>query len=304
MKMNKTSVKLAVIFLISMVAICFIIYLIICGTKESFESPEKADKPTIPKKIWTFWDNTNLPDTVVKCIDSWRRYNPDYEITVLSKASIKEYLPEKDIYKLKHATTPQRISDFIRIHIIKKHGGFWLDASILLTESLDWIRDIQQKDNYELVGYYIGGMTTNNNYPIIENWFFAAIPNSEFISKWCETFLLINNYNNIGDYVNAMRKGADLQNIDNPKYLTMHVAAQYVMQKYMTPKDIKEKLYLMKAEDGPFKYLSHHDWKKDEAIKALCADSNLKTPIIKFRGGERNFIENNKSEYSCVWGIS
>ena len=100
MKMNNTSMKLAVIFLISMVSICFIIYLIICGTKESFESLEIPKKPTIPKKIWTFWDNTNLPDTVVKCIDSWHRYNPDYEITVLSKASIKDYLPEKDIYKL------------------------------------------------------------------------------------------------------------------------------------------------------------------------------------------------------------
>lgn len=257
-------------------------------------------KPIIPKQIWTFWDNEKFPSTVLKCINSWKVYNPDYKITILSKQSIKNYLPEIDILKLKYSNTPQRISDFIRINIIKKYGGFWLDATILLTGSLDYFRDIQQKNNYEFVGYYIDAFTTNSNYPVIENWFFGAIPDSEFIRIWCHIFLSINNHNTISSFVEKIKKNVDTQNICNIEYLTMHIAAQYALQKYMSHKDIENNLFLLKAEDGPLKYLAQNNWDSHKAIKALCTDINLKTPVIKFRGGERELIENNE-EYKCVF---
>ena len=258
-------------------------------------------KPAIPKQIWTFWDSDDLPDTVLKCIHSWRVYNPDYKITILSKQNIKNYLPEIDILGFKYANTPQRISDFIRINIIRDYGGFWLDASILLKCSLNYFRDIQQKNNCEFIGYYINRSTTNSNYPVIENWFFGAIPHSEFIRKWRDVFLSINDYITIPDFVEKMKKDVDLQNIRNLDYLTMHIAAQYVLQKCMSHKDIKNKLFLFKAEDGPFKYVAENNWNSNRAIRALCVDVNLKTPIIKFTGRERKVIEKNKDYYKCVF---
>jgi hypothetical protein len=257
----------------------------------------------IPKHIWTFWDSDNLPNTVIKCIDSWKKYNPDYEITLLKKETINQYIPETDIYSLKHANTPQRISDFVRIHVLKKYGGFWIDASILLTDSLEFIRKKQQEGNYELVGYYIDKMTTNFECPIIENWFFAALPNSTFLNKWCDAFLKINDYDNMDDYVKYIEnEGVNLQKIEYRNYLTMHVAAQYVFQKQMTPTEIKLKLYLMSAHDGPFKYLVKNDWDNKKALTNLCTNPELKNPIIKFCGGQRSTIENNQ-ELQCVFNI-
>ena len=37
-------------------------------SNEGFET-----NTNIPKKIWTYWDNDNLPDIIVKCIDTWKK---------------------------------------------------------------------------------------------------------------------------------------------------------------------------------------------------------------------------------------
>jgi len=63
--------------------------------------------------------------------------------------------------------------------------------------------------------------------------------------------------------------GIDLQNLSKTGYLTMHYAVQYVMQKQMTIEDIKTKIYLEKAEDGPFKYLHNNGWKHNTIINAI-----------------------------------
>jgi hypothetical protein len=251
----------------------------------------------IPKQIWTYWDNDNVPDIVNNCIASWKKYNPNYKITLVNKNNIKKYITDIDIYGLKHATTPQLTSDFIRLYLLKKYGGFWVDASIILTQSLDFILDKQKEGKYELVGFYIEGLTNNSNYPVIENWFIATIPNSNFINLWYNTFLKINNYETPTDYTNKMilQANVDTQKIgEQLDYLTMHSAAQYVFQKLMTITYLNKNIFLFKAEDGPFKYLHGANWYHDKAFNNLLNDKTYLTPIIKLRNNERTFLENNQ----------
>jgi mannosyltransferase OCH1-like enzyme len=51
--------------------------------KETFEI-----NTSIPKKIWTYWDNDRLPEIIEKCINTWKKHNPNYEIIVLSKQNL------------------------------------------------------------------------------------------------------------------------------------------------------------------------------------------------------------------------
>ncbi|WP_213065924.1 capsular polysaccharide synthesis protein, partial [Acinetobacter stercoris] len=46
----------------------------------------------IPKVIWVFWYDENIPDLVQKCILNIRRINFDYEVKLLNKKNIVEYL--------------------------------------------------------------------------------------------------------------------------------------------------------------------------------------------------------------------
>ena len=60
----------------------------------------------------------------------------------------------------------------------------------------------------------------------------------------------------------------------------------------------------MKAEDGPFKYLTNNNWDSQISMQKLCNVSELKTPIIKFRGRERKIIEDETNALSqCIFNL-
>lgn len=252
----------------------------------------------IPKTIWTYWDGSP-PEIVEKCMATWRKHNPDYTINLLSNSNITDYLPETNISGMKMADTPQRKSDFIRIHILEKYGGVWCDASIIMTDSLEFIRT---KSGYDLVGYHIGKMMNKPESPVIENWFIAAPPRSDFIRKWRDTFTKINEFKSPDDYVQSIRdSGVDISKVESPEYLTMHVASQHVIQKQMTPAEVSAKLYLMKAEDGPLKYMSENNWETTKGVSDLCnKKAEYNQSIIKLRGSERNVIEADPRFLNCI----
>lgn len=267
-----------IIMIILVVVIIFIFFRKTCNVSHE-----------IPKVIWTYWDGDDIPETVKKCMQTWNKHNPDYTITMLSNSNINSYLPDADVLNMKMANTPQRKSDFIRIHILEKYGGIWCDATIMMTGSIDFMRE---KTGYDFVGYHIGKMMNNPESPVIENWCMAAPPGSTFIKKWREIFTTINAFNTPEEYVKSITdQGVDISKVESPDYLTMHVASQHVIQKQMTPEDVSRKMYLMKAEDGPLKYLSDNDWDSSRGLTDMCYNKSYIHPITKFRGSERAIIE-------------
>jgi len=258
-------------------------------------------KSNIPKKIFTFWDTKELPSLIKKCINTWRLHNPTYEIIILNSNNLDKYITNgSKLLSLKRSTDSNaRLSDFIRLHAIAKHGGVWMDASIICYDSLD---NLYYKNCYKPVdffGYYIPNFTTNYNYPIIESWFFAAPANSIFLKLWRDEFMKSNDYDHVSEYIQKIRdSGIDLQNLSNPEYLTIHAAAQVVLQtKYDSE---KYKQILLDATTGPFKYLSDNDWDISTAAPALCNNYKFHTPIVKLRGSDRKFIEENNLE-NCLF---
>jgi hypothetical protein len=267
----------------------------------------------IPKKIWTFWDNDNIPEIVQKCINTWKKYNPTYEITVLTKSTLFKYLPDVDFSKIKHIeNSPEKYSDMVRLHILAKYGGIWSDASIICLKSYDsWIPDKQSVSNAEFIGFYIDSFTLpefKENSPVIENWFFACSKGSKMVNDWLKEFLRISEYDTVEKYVDAVKaEGVNIQNISSPTYLSMHVACQKILQKGANK---PYKFSVLKAEDTAFKYLTQNEWDSKRAIQNIldCKDDSKKekencnfldSPIIKMRGLERKEME--KMDYSRVF---
>jgi len=251
---------------------------------------------TIPKTIWTYWDGANPPDSVQKCMQTWRKYNPDYEIKIISSENLSTIIPNIDVLGMKMADTPQRTSDLVRLHVLAEHGGVWCDATVMMTGPIDFIDEYTGVD---LVGYHIGG---SKGWPVIESWFFACPPKSDFVVKWRDTFVKINDFETADKYVESIKnQGVDISKVSIPEYLAIHVAAQHVLQKQMTRVDVESKLKLWRAEDGPFKYAVRNDWNSYESIKSICEESMDELPtIIKFRGAERDVIDKH-DELKCVF---
>ena len=258
---------------------------------------------SIPKCIWTYWSDVDIPNLIEKFIDTWRRTNPDWKIVVLNDDNLAQYVPEVDMSRYTFVDSLQRKSDIIRCLILSKYGGVWSDASIIMYQSLDRVLDIQRITNCEFIGYYLRRFTSNMDYPVIESWFFACVPNCKFMAMWRDTFLSIQHFTDVNEWLNNMlhERHVDIQNIDAPNYLAIHVAAQYVLQKLMTIDEIKKSMHLMEAESGPYKYLVEKGWNSYDGVTHLCNNNFYHTLFSKLRGCERAVVEKDTSLETCIF---
>jgi len=253
----------------------------------------------IPNKIWCYWDSIQIPEIVKICTDSWKKYNPDYEIVILNNQTLKTYLPDIDFGAMPRSKdSPARFSDFVRLCILEKYGGIWIDSSTVCNQSFRWINSIQNHTKCECICYYIvfkNEKGVDNDSPVIENWFIAAIPGSPFIKDWKDEFLRINHFNTVDLYLEHIKQnGTDISHIgdDMQTYLTMHCSAQVILQKNKG----KYKLCCFSAKEGPFRF-----WMKEnnndhvKAVDELLDKEKCKKfydlPFIKFIGTVRHEIE-------------
>jgi hypothetical protein len=264
---------------------------------------QRTDYGMHPKIIWTYWDNPDkIPKTVKMCMKGWKRFNPDYEIILLTKGNYKKYvsIPEEIISEPNFNDNPTRFADLVRVWTLAQNGGVWIDSSIILKETLDnWLFPRPA----EFSGFYIASFTKEGLPPVIENWFFACSKGSEFVRRWRDEFSQIAKYPGVEKYVESRKEmGVNYEGIASPTYLAMHISAQKVLQIDKYPLD---SLILRKAEDGPFKYLTENGWDSERALKFACKHKQYQGPIMKMRGDERKFMEpkidSDFSPEKCGW---
>ncbi len=91
----------------------------------------------IPKIIHYCWFGGNpLPELAVKCIDSWKKYLPEYEIIEWNESNF----PIGDFIFAKQALEQRKfafISDVCRLYAIEKMGGIYMDTDVEVLKPLD-----------------------------------------------------------------------------------------------------------------------------------------------------------------------
>ena len=91
----------------------------------------------IPKKIHYCWFGGNpLPELAIKCIESWKKYCPDYEIIEWNESNfdIGSYRYAKEAYDAKKWAF---VSDYARFDIIYNCGGVYFDTDVELIKPID-----------------------------------------------------------------------------------------------------------------------------------------------------------------------
>lgn len=94
----------------------------------------------IPKVIHYFWfGGSPIPDKVRECIQSWKKFCPDYEIKRWDEKNFqinRAPLYVKEAYKAKKWAF---VSDYARLYVLNKYGGVYLDTDVKLIKGLDKI---------------------------------------------------------------------------------------------------------------------------------------------------------------------
>lgn len=146
--------------------------------KLSQKIKENYSEGKIPKKIHYFWFGKGpIPELHQKCIDSWHRVCPDYEIIRWDESNYditKNQYMEQAYMVGKWGFVP----DYARLDVIYEHGGIYLDTDVEVIRTFDELLNLNAFACFE------------SKYLVALGLGFGAKPHNQCLKK------LMNDYNN------------------------------------------------------------------------------------------------------------
>lgn len=121
----------------------------------------------IPKIIHYCWfGGKTLPSDVMKCIETWKKYCPDYEIKRWDESNfdVNSHPFMRAAYEAKAWAF---VSDYARLKVVYDNGGIYLDTDVELLKNLDFLLEnkcyigIQQPETLCTTGLGFGAEKQN-----------------------------------------------------------------------------------------------------------------------------------------------
>jgi hypothetical protein len=239
----------------------------------------------IPKIAYSYWDK-NTPPIIERIIEERRQTMPDWKIILLTDETLGNYINLSSVPVGYEKLKPQHQADWIRLKLLEKYGGLWLDSSIIINDSaaINEIYDEACKSRVDVAAFSM-------NKPVpekyIENWFIMAPVGSSLIKKWLTEYekAISMGFMEYRNHVEKMKIpiSNDIYAKEHKSvYLTQHACLQVVLS------DQKAKVLLYPAERNMFKVQETCKWKYKCIIDTISNDPQVnELPFIKLRGGEK-----------------
>ena len=174
--------------------------------------------PKFPNKIWQLWlqGEDKMPPIVQKCTNTIKDFHND-DVVMLTRETLEDYIkiPDYIIEKYKKGIIPHaNFSDIIRLMLLAKYGGCWVDATVYLTGKIP--EDILKADFFSYKSrfdIFLDKYLSIEQFKMISNnfnrtiamespYFFSAKPGSALINTLLN--LLLNYWkreNSLVDYL-------------------------------------------------------------------------------------------------------
>ena len=182
------------------------------GEKRNIDSisEDKATDAAVNNNIFTIWfekkqdgfdakgqgeDGVSSLALVKLCVQSMRQKNPTRNVVLITDENVNEWLTPEDLWNshfasassvidnwTKGCATLAQISDVLRVFLIYKYGGVYIDATCLaLADFSSFVTNWDKVNAFELRQWRGEG---GGKY--IEPWFSAAAAKNEFMGKLAE----------------------------------------------------------------------------------------------------------------------
>ena len=270
----------AYIYLLVLIALISIIYILYTPYGESFTNAYE-----LPHIVWSYWEGSEVPKIVELAHARVKQKLPGWDVRLLDPITVKTYINMESIPKNYESLGIQHKADWIRLALLRDHGGVWLDATIIVNDgaALENLVKESREAHSEFTGFTLGG----DSY--IENWFMMAPKGSEVIDKLYTEFshaitLGFDEYKN--ELANDSGVNIDPRIYSFGTYLTQHSCIQAVIQARLGR---KPRLVLKPAEESMFKIQTECNWDFACFIDKIMKHETYKIPYLKLRNGEKNF---------------
>jgi hypothetical protein len=295
--------------MIEIITICILIIIYIIYNNLNIRSFIKSNKIVkkkdlldsyiLPKVVYGFWDNLDENIIIQSHIRSWRRHlSSEWEIIILNKDNVYKYVDESFINKYGSGELDAtRFSDFLRIELLTKKGGCWMDASLFILNGkfLDDMYNEMIKNQYDGCFYEYKELTQNILQPHIDNWFMMAPKGSKILTD------LYYEFNKAFDMGFLKYKQDILMKTDinlkktigygNDTYLLQHAIFHYLL-KDGNPYNIE----LKNATDSFYLIQLIYNWNNNKVINYIMNETNWgKMYGVKLTKSNRRAIEDKEA---------
>ena len=112
----------------------------------------------IPKKIHYCWfGGKELPKLAKKCIESWKKFCPDYEIIQWNESNV-----DLDMNGYTRMCVAEEkwafLSDYVRLKVVAEHGGIYFDTDVELLLAPDELLQHEAFFGFETEEYVATGL--------------------------------------------------------------------------------------------------------------------------------------------------
>ena len=129
------------------------------------------------KNLWIYWDTgwDNTKKIPEECLKAWKHYNPDWNIHELTDENLKDY----DLDYVYRPKSKPAWSDILRITLLHRYGGLWVDATVLCNKPLnEWLEPYIEKRFFA----FRDPSPANK----VCSWFLYAEHNNYIVKRWKE----------------------------------------------------------------------------------------------------------------------
>lgn len=160
--------------------------------RRAIEIPPYESRLAPTRPIFTYWQQgfKNAPALVQRCHESVLENHPSKQVHTLDATNLHHYVDIPQFVIDRVGQNHTHMSDIIRLDLLAKHGGYWVDATCLISEPIPTARP-DLVDQSMFFFNYSGSR--------IASWFMSARPNEysvillrEALYLWWErnTYLL------------------------------------------------------------------------------------------------------------------
>ena len=214
--------------------------------------------------------------------------HPDHEVHFLDGSNASDYVPEYSSWNSRLA--PQHKADLLRLYLVYRFGGIWMDSSILLGRTLDWLHEWASTNNLDFVGFRNEELESGAN-PIVENWFFAASKGHPFVERWIKHLapLADKTPDEVYDLlIQSPSARVAAKTVPNPRWRLAYLANQVCFDE-----EIAFRMGLLRTRDEAFsvaELYSRNTW--DLAMNWMVRPAPIKRPLLlKMTQRDRSVVD-------------
>lgn len=146
--------------------------------KFSQKEREKNFEHQFSMNVWLCWlqGEENAPQIVKRCIDSIREFFSDRTVILITESNMFDYvkIPEFILAKWKEGKISNtHFSDILRLELLIKYGGIWIDATIYCT------KENKKSEYFSKHSLFLYSHT--DKYRLIRSWFIIAESNNRLL---------------------------------------------------------------------------------------------------------------------------